>query len=76
VADTNAVLAELEAEYADQPGVQLDHLDGLTVSGQDWWFNVRASNTEPVVRLNVEAADGPVMADVRDHVLSRLRRER
>jgi phosphomannomutase len=76
VADTNAVLAELEAEYADHPGVQLDHLDGLTVTGQDWWFNVRPSNTEPVVRLNVEAADGPVMADVRDHVLSRLRRER
>jgi phosphomannomutase len=39
--------------YADN--AEIDHLDGLTVSTTDWWFNLRASNTEPLLRLNVEA---------------------
>lgn len=54
VADPEAVLARLAGEYAD--GAQ-DRLDGLTVNYPDWWFNLRLSNTEPVVRLNLEAND-------------------
>ena len=76
VSDVSAVLDRLETEYAGQAGVRLDHLDGLSVIGKDWWFNVRASNTEPVLRLNVEAADRDGMVEVRDHVMSLLRSER
>jgi phosphomannomutase len=56
-----------------------DELDGLTVTrrvGQDhpfWWFSVRPSNTEPLLRLNVEAADQPTMARIRDEVLGLIR---
>ena len=57
VEDQASVVAAIEQEYAGQPGVTLDHLDGLTVAHADWWFNVRASNTEPLLRLNVEAPD-------------------
>ncbi|MFE9484790.1 phosphomannomutase/phosphoglucomutase, partial [Streptomyces spororaveus] len=54
-------------------GVTLDELDGLTVTGEDWWFNVRASNTEPLLRLNVEARDEATLAKVRDEVLALIR---
>lgn len=54
VADPARVIAGVEETYAD---LELDHLDGLTVSATDWWFNLRASNTEPLLRLNLEAAD-------------------
>jgi phosphomannomutase len=60
VADTGAVLAAIEARYAKEGG-ETDHLDGLTVAFSDWWFNVRPSNTEPLLRLNLEADTGPVM---------------
>jgi phosphomannomutase len=73
VADAPAKLAELTAAYAEAPGVRLDHLDGLTVEADGWWFNVRPSNTEPLLRLNVEAADEPTMARVRDEVLGLIR---
>jgi phosphomannomutase len=75
VADQQAVLADLERDYADRPGVTVDHLDGLTVTHPDWWFNVRPSNTEPLLRLNAEAADAQGMARLRDEVLARIRRE-
>ena len=52
-----------------------DHLDGLTVRHAEWWFNVRASNTEPLLRLNVEAADEAQMAALRDDVLALMRTE-
>jgi phosphomannomutase len=52
VDDQDAKIEELAAAFAD--GRQ-DRLDGLTVEFDDWWFNVRASNTEPLLRLNVEA---------------------
>ncbi len=57
--------------------VELDHLDGVTVSAVDgsWWFNLRPSNTEPLLRLNVEAVDDATLARVRDHVLSVVRSE-
>ncbi|MFE2131618.1 phosphomannomutase/phosphoglucomutase, partial [Streptomyces amritsarensis] len=54
-------------------GVELDELDGLTVTGADWWFNVRASNTEPLLRLNVEARDPETLARIRDEALSLIR---
>ncbi len=75
VADSAAVLATLEEEYDGRPGVTLDHLDGLTVSHDDWWFNVRASNTEPLLRLNAEAADPATLTALRDHVLATIRRQ-
>jgi phosphomannomutase len=53
----------------------VDHLDGLTVAHPDWWFNVRPSNTEPLLRLNVEAADEPTMTRLRDEVLGLIRGE-
>jgi len=73
VADQDAVLARLETAYAGQDGVSIDRLDGLSVSHADWAFNVRASNTEPLLRLNVEGKDESTMARVRDEVLATIR---
>ncbi len=67
------VLKELERIYAEKAG-QLDRLDGLTVQTPRWWFNVRLSNTEPLLRLNVEADDSATMVAVKEQVLSHLRR--
>ncbi len=55
VSDVSAVLRRMEEHYAQQ-GAQIDHLDGLTVEHDDWWFNLRSSNTEPLLRLNLEAS--------------------
>ncbi len=76
VADPAVVLAELRAAYGERDGVTLDELDGLTVSHRDWWFNVRPSNTEPLLRLNAEGADAATLAAVRDDVLTRIRSHR
>ncbi len=71
VSDTAHALATIRKEWADRDGVTLDELDGLTVDlGDGAWFNVRPSNTEPLLRLNVEAADPARMARVRDEVLA------
>jgi phosphomannomutase len=74
VADQQAVLDELERTWGTTDGVEVDHLDGLTITHPDWWFNVRASNTEPLLRLNAEGADAATMARVRDDVLAVIRR--
>jgi phosphomannomutase len=74
VADQTAVMDELEREYGGRPGVTIDHLDGLTVTHDDWWFNVRPSNTEPLLRLNVEGTDETTMSRLRDAVLATIRR--
>ena len=74
VADQAGILADLEASYAGRDGVSVDHLDGLTVEAADWWFNVRASNTEPLLRLNAEGADHETMTTIRDQVLAVIRR--
>ena len=58
VADKAAVMAELEAAFSD---AEIDHLDGVTVAYPDWWCNVRPSNTEPLLRLNLEAGDAKAM---------------
>jgi phosphomannomutase len=73
VADQTARLAAVRAAYAGQDGLVLDELDGLTVSSADWWFNVRPSNTEPLLRLNAEARDETTMAKLRDEVLAIIR---
>ncbi|KAA1427105.1 phosphomannomutase/phosphoglucomutase [Nocardioides antri] len=76
VADQLAVLAELEETFAARAGaegVEIDHLDGLSVVAADWAFNVRASNTEPLLRLNAEGKDDTTMAAIRDEVLSIIR---
>ncbi|MFC4327814.1 phosphomannomutase/phosphoglucomutase [Streptomyces andamanensis] len=73
VADQAARLAALRSAYAGRDDVTLDELDGLTVSAADWWFNVRPSNTEPLLRLNAEARDEATMAKVRDEVLEIIR---
>jgi phosphomannomutase len=74
VGDPSAVLAALERAFADR-GLEIDHLDGLTVTHEDWWFNVRPSNTEPLLRLNAEGKDAETMTGVRDDVLALIRRE-
>jgi phosphomannomutase len=73
VADQADRLAAIKAAYEDQEGVRLDELDGLTITTADWWFNVRPSNTEPLLRLNAEARDEATMAKVRDEVLAVIR---
>jgi phosphomannomutase len=73
VADQAAVVAQIKAEYGAREGVTLDELDGLTVSGDGWWFNVRPSNTEPLLRLNAEGKDAQVMESVRDAALAIIR---
>jgi phosphomannomutase len=70
VDDAAATVAAIEDTYGGRDGITVDHLDGLTVSAGQWWFNVRASNTEPLLRLNVEAADRATMERVRDEVLA------
>ena len=70
-----AVMAEIESAYAGLDDVTVDHLDGLTVSHPDWTFNVRPSNTEPLLRLNAEGRDVETMGRVRDEVLARIRKD-
>jgi phosphomannomutase len=76
VDDQGEVMAEIERVYADRDATTTDHLDGLTVTHEDWWFNVRPSNTEPLLRLNAEGRDAATMAEVRDSVLTLIRRDR
>ncbi len=73
VQDKDARTADVRAAYRDRTGVTLDELDGLTVSGDTWWFNLRPSNTEPLLRLNVEATDPADVGRIRDEVLGIVR---
>jgi phosphomannomutase len=65
--------AAVKAAFAAREDATADELDGLTVTTADWWFNLRASNTEPLLRLNVEARDEATMAKIRDEVLALVR---
>ena len=76
VTDPAAVVDGLAAAYAGRDGVTADRLDGLSVTHADWGFNVRPSNTEPLLRLNVEARDDETLTRVRDEVLALIREER
>jgi phosphomannomutase len=76
VADQAQVIADIKSIYGsrtDLGQIDFDELDGLSVDGETWWFNVRASNTEPLLRLNVEAKDAAQMATLRDEVLAHMR---
>jgi phosphomannomutase len=70
VADPQAILADLAAEHAAAP--ELSHMDGLLVRYPDWWFNMRPSNTEPLLRLNVEARSEARMLRERDRLLAKM----
>jgi phosphomannomutase len=71
VADVPAKLAELEQRFG--PDGAVSHLDGLSVEAADWHFNVRPSNTEPLLRLNLEARSQELMERKRDEVLAVIR---
>jgi phosphomannomutase len=73
VDDQAARLAAIRTAFENRDDVELDTLDGLTVSARDWWFNVRPSNTEPLLRLNAEAKDEPTMTKIRDQALTLIR---
>ena len=70
VADAQSATATVEKSFSTRAGVELDYLDGLSVSGSSWWFNLRPSNTEPLLRLNVEAKTAAAMNKLRDEVLA------
>jgi phosphomannomutase len=69
VEDQDEVLKRVEEHYAERDDPEIDHLDGLTVDYGDWWFNLRPSNTEPLLRLNVEASGRETMEKKRDELL-------
>lgn len=75
VADQAGAMAKVRKVFAEGPGISADDLDGLTISAQDWWFNLRPSNTEPLLRLNVEAEDDATLAKVTDEVLDIVRND-
>jgi len=71
VTDASAAMRLVAETFADRGTA--DWTDGLTVSAADWWLNLRASNTEPLLRLNVEAVRESLMAQIRDEVLDLVR---
>jgi phosphomannomutase len=73
VRDQAEATARVRQAFAGRPGVSTDELDGLTVSADTWWFNLRPSNTEPLLRLNAEAGTEAAMAALRDEVLGVVR---
>jgi phosphomannomutase len=70
VVDKDAVLTKIREKYSDGT---ITELDGIKVDYPDWWFNVRASNTEPVLRLNCEAKTEDLMVQKRDELLALIR---
>jgi len=73
VRDQDLATRAVRQAFASRPGITMDDLDGLTVQGSGWWFNLRPSNTEPLLRLNAEAADTATLAAIRDEVLGIVR---
>jgi phosphomannomutase len=71
VADVAAKLRELEVRFGDEG--EVSHLDGLSIEADDWHFNVRPSNTEPLLRLNLEARSAAMMERKRDEILAVIR---
>ncbi len=74
VSNPAEIMLEIERVFGSRDGVTIDHLDGLTVSAEAWWFNLRSSNTEPLLRLNVEAKTEARLNRVREEVLALLKR--
>ena len=77
VADTSESIAKVRTHFASLPSIELDELDGLTVintaAGEAWRFNLRPSNTEPLLRLNAEARDAGQMKAISSQVLDLLK---
>ena len=73
VEDQKGTLRKIEDLFSEQEDARIDHLDGLTVDLDGWWFNLRPSNTEPLLRLNVEAQDRETMERERDRLLDLIR---
>ena len=76
--DAAAATERVRAWATEQGEITEDTLDGLTLGSAGepmWWLNVRGSNTEPLLRLNVEAADRATMERVRDNALQQIREE-
>ena len=70
VVDQACAISRIKEHYQSLPErLEFDELDGLTVSAPNWWFNVRASNTEPLLRLNVEAASNEELERIKTTVL-------
>lgn len=76
VVDLPAAMARVRRAFEPEPGVGFDDLDGMTVTGPGWSFNVRPSNTEPLLRVNAEAPDAAALALLRDRVLRLIRDEK
>ena len=73
VGDIQEVISKVKANYLNHPDLlEIDELDGLMVISKKWWFNLRGSNTEPLLRLNVEGDTGAIMTSVRDEVLEMI----
>ena len=66
------MLNKMRAEFFD---ARVDELDGLTISSDSWWINLRPSNTEPLLRLNVEANTADVTTKLVDQVLDILKKQ-
>ena len=73
VVDQEVATLAIRNAYGTGAGIEIDDLDGLTIMAPTWWFNVRPSNTEPLLRLNVEADEVAVMEQIRDEVLAIMR---
>ena len=73
VVDQRETSERIREVFGSREGVTIDDLDGLTFTGDTWWFNVRPSNTEPLLRLNAEASDEATMERLRDEVLALMR---
>ena len=73
VNDPASILAALEEKFGGKDEATIDHLDGLTIIAPTWWFNVRSSNTEPLLRLNVEAKTQAKLTRLQEDVLALIR---
>lgn len=73
VSDPDAVMAAIKTKYAGRG--RLVEIDGLSIFADDWWFNIRKSNTEPLLRLNCEAKNAEAMKQLRDELLGHIRGE-
>ena len=74
VKDAQKLMDSIQQKYSHLESVSIDNLDGLTVNGDTWWFNLRASNTEPLLRLNVEAKTLARMEKIKEEVLATVRK--
>jgi len=70
VADAPGIMSKLESIYSSQAISPVEKMDGITFEMGDWRFNVRSSNTEPLLRLNLEADSKELMEQKRDEILS------